>query len=113
MICDKDKVAKDLIDWHFRVEPGMRAVYRMLSLDEDSEDEPIKLLEVSEDTLDTGRVDAFVFGPTEDIPCSTVIAIVSGHEMEQITSGQIKLPEGWDLGRSTRYERPRKQRVRK
>lgn len=111
MLCDKDKVADELIDWHFRVEPGTIAVYRIISPNEASPDEPIKLLEVNEETPETGRVDAFVFGPTSDIPCSTVIAMVTDKEMQLIEEGKIVLPEGWDLSRSRKYSRQSEQRA--
>ena len=112
MQCDKDKVADELIDWHFRVEQGTLIVYRFLSPDEDSPDEPIKLIEVNEETPETGRLDAFMFGPTDDTPCSTVVAMVTANEMKQIRAGKIKLPDGWDLARAREYLRPRKRLVR-
>jgi hypothetical protein len=106
MIYDKDKVADELIDWHFRTDPGTITVYRIMSADEEAIGEPIKLLEVSEDTFGTGRVDAFGFGPAEDVPYSMVIAIVSKQEIIQIENGDIKLPDGWSLKASRKYERP-------
>ena len=105
MACDKDKIAQELIDWHFSVDPSIVVVYRIFSPTEDADDEPIKLLEVSEDTLETGRVDAFAFGPTEDIGCSTVTACVSGKEIPRIENGEIALPEGWDLSKSKIFVR--------
>jgi hypothetical protein len=113
MGCNKDKVAEELIDWHFRVDPETEVVYRILSPNEESAEEPIKLLEVSEATPDTGHVDAFVFGPTTDTPYSTMVAIVSGCEMELIENGRISLPDGWDLALSKKHLRPRKRYARK
>jgi hypothetical protein len=112
MPCNKDKFADELITWHFRVAPETVVVYRFIAPNEESEEEPVKLLEVNEETPETGRIDAFVFGPTDDAPCSTVVAMVTRNEMRKIKAGKIRLPEGWDLSRSRRYPRPRKRLVR-
>ena len=113
MGCNKDKVAEELINWHFRIEPETKVVYRIISPNEESDEELIKLLEVNEATPETGRVDAFVFGPTADVPCSTMTAAVSGREMKLIEAGKIKLPDGWDLAKSRKHLRPKKSYVRK
>ncbi len=42
----KDDVARDLIRWHFLVDPEIKAIYRVVSPNEAAEGEPIKLLEV-------------------------------------------------------------------
>jgi len=112
MLCNKDKLADQLIDWHFKIEPSTILVYRIISPDEESPDEQIKLLEVNEDTPETGRVDAFAFGPTAEMPCSTIVAIVSGGEMKDIEAGKIKLPEGWDLPSSRKFARRRRRHAR-
>lgn len=106
---DKDTTADRLIDWHFSIDSGTIAVYRILSNNENSKDEPIKLLEINEDTIETGRVDAFVFGPTEEVPYSTIMAVVTQAEMTKIENGEIQLPGGWDLKSSRKYARPEKQ----
>lgn len=43
---NKDEAAQQLIEWHFRVEPFLREVFRMLAEDENAHGEPIKLLEI-------------------------------------------------------------------
>lgn len=105
-IMTKDEAARNLIDWHFRVEPDIVEVYRFLSPEEEAPDEPIKLLEVSEATLPTGRVDAFGFGPAEDFPYSTVVSEVTPEEMEKIKEGLIPLPAGWRLDSCVRIPAP-------
>jgi hypothetical protein len=40
----KDEGAARLIAWHFRIEPELRAIYRIISSNEDVAGEPIKLL---------------------------------------------------------------------
>lgn len=57
---NKDEAAQQLIEWHFRVEPFLREVFRMLAEDENAQDEPIKLFEINETTVATGSVEPFV-----------------------------------------------------
>lgn len=104
----KEEVAEKLIDWHFQIEPETVEIYRFFSPNEESPDEPIKLLEVNADTLETGRVDAFGFGPSGDVPYSTITAIVTDSEMKKIRQGEIALPEGWDLKTAKPYPREKR-----
>ena len=64
----KDAAARRLIQWHFRVEPELREVYRILLDDEESQEEPIRLLEVNAATVPTGSVEPFTSSPTKEIP---------------------------------------------
>jgi hypothetical protein len=105
----KKEAAEKLIEWHFEIEPDTVEIYRFFSADEDSVDEPIKLLEVNKNVFETGRVDVFGFGPSGDIPCSTMTATVTGSEMEKIQLGEIPLPKGWDLAKAEKYT-PRRKR---
>jgi hypothetical protein len=104
---DKDEVAARLIAWHFRIEPELRAIYRILSANEDAAGEPIKLLEVNEATVETGRVVPFAFGPAGDIPCASAVAEVTPAEMDAIRQDRIALPAGWSLGNAREFLRPR------
>jgi len=102
----KDSAARRLIDWHFTVEPELREVYRILMDDEDSQEEPIRLLEVNAATVATGSVEPFTFSPTAEIPFKTVIAEVTPEEIESFRSKPGALPKGWDLSRAERFVRP-------
>lgn len=102
----KDEAVERLVDWHFRIDPAIVEIYRFVSEHEDSETEPIKLLEVNEDTFETGRVDAFAFGPADDIRYSSVVAEVTPQEMRRIRAGEIALPIGWDLSTVRRFAAP-------
>ena len=104
-MAEKDSAAERLISWHFKIDPATVEVYRF-SDDEESEEGPIKLLEVNEDTFETGRVDPFAFGPADDIPYPTVIAVITPREMDRIRAGEISLPRGWNLANATRFEAP-------
>jgi hypothetical protein len=105
---NKDEVAKRLIDWHFLVEPEMVEIYRFISPnDENAPSEPIKLLEVSDATFETGRVDTFGFGPADDITFPSVVALVTPDEMRRIRQGEIPLPNGWNLATAQHFTAPR------
>lgn len=106
-VCEKDKVAKSLIDWHFRIEPELRVVYRIISADEDAAGEPIKLLEVNAASVETGRVVPFAFGASGDITYPSVVAEVTPAEMEAIRRREIELPAGWSLATAQEFPRPR------
>lgn len=102
----KDQLAKELIEAHFELEEGISIVYRMLSAHEDAPDEPIKLLEVNDNTVPTARVEAFLFSGNAEFP-ATVIAEVTPAEFEQIKSGLIPLPTGWSLENAQVFKRDR------
>ncbi len=105
MSANKDKIAKDLVDWYFEVDPTTSAVYRFISENEDSPEEPLKLLKVDDETLETGQVDAFLFPGTTEAPYDTAIAIVTPAEMVRIEAGEIALPREWNLSKAIKYER--------
>jgi hypothetical protein len=101
----KDDVAKELITYHFHVEPELMAVYRFKSNDEEASDEPIKLLEVNDATIPSGSIDPFIFASTKDVPYKTVIAEVTTSEFEMLRGDKSCWPEGWDLDRADRFSR--------
>lgn len=102
----KDAAAWRLIEWHFTVEPELREVYRIVVDNEESREEPIRLLEVNAATVSTGSIDPFVFSPTDEIPFPTVIAEITPEELESFRRHPEALPEGWDLSRAERFVRP-------
>ena len=103
---NKDQVARDLIAWHFQMEPEITKIYRVQAEHEDREDEPIKLLEVNPESVETGRVDSFLFDPAADITYPSVVAEVTPRELELIRLQLLTLPEGWSLERAEEYLRP-------
>ena len=102
----KDAAARRLIEWHFTVEPELREVYRIVGDNEESGEEPIRLLEVNAATVSTGSVEPFAFSPTEEIPFRTVIAEITPEELESLRRHPETLPEGWNLSRAQRFVRP-------
>ncbi len=102
---DKDTVAAELIRWHFQVEPGLIAVYRVTNENESDPKEPIKLIEVNAETVSTGGLEAFGFAPTKDVPYPTLIAEVTPDELAELRRAR-RVPAGWDLERAMHFVRP-------
>ena len=85
----RDGVAQRLAESHYRVDPAIRQVIRLLApMDEDSSSEPIKLLEVNEETSMSGVVPVF-FGAhaASGIFFPSVIVEVRPEEFEQMRLG--------------------------
>ncbi len=102
----KDETVRTLAAAHFRVEPDLSRVVRIVSADEDAPGEPIKLLEVNAATVATGSVEAFGFAPTPAVPFPTLIAEVTPEEYSRIERNEIALPEGWSLANVQEFRRP-------
>ena len=101
----KDQVAKELIEWHFQVEPGLSVVFRVLAENEEDPNEPIKLIEVNTQTVATGSFEPFRFAPTEDTPFPTVIAELTPEEFRQFRSTPGAIPESWDIDGAQTFKR--------
>lgn len=102
----KDEVVRTLAALHFRIEPDLSRVVRLVSANEDAADEPIKLIEVNAATVATGSVEAYGFAPTPSVPFPTVIAEVTPEEYTRIERNEIRLPEGWSLANAQSFARP-------
>ena len=105
MSSEKDREAEELIKFHFEIDPEKTKILRFISRDEDHPREPIKLLEVTAATIQTGEVQAFGFSPAKGFECSLVIAEVTPSEFDEIERGQIELPEGWERGNAQEFDR--------
>jgi hypothetical protein len=102
----KDGVARSLAESHYRVDPGIVRVFRLVSpTHESSPAEPIKLLEVNEETSMSGIVPVY-FGPhvASGVIFASVIVEVRPEEFESIQNKKLALPQGWELGEE--YPRP-------
>ncbi len=98
----KDEVAERLAQIHYKIEPGMLEIYRLRLPKKNAENhaqEPIKLLEVNEDTVPTGIM-PLLFGPIPErgIHYTSVIVEVTPREFQQIKAKRLKLPNGWTMG---------------
>lgn len=97
----KDQEARELAKKHYKVEAGLTRVIRIGgSADVESHpDEPIKLLEVNENTVPSGIM-PIQFGPSPaaGIHYPSIIVEVTPDEYERIQTGELPLPDGWTLG---------------
>jgi hypothetical protein len=103
----RDEAAHRLAATHYEVEPGMRVIYRVMGPGEDrnGRDEPIKLLEVNEDTVPAGVQPLYFTAlPASGIHYPSVIIEVTPEEFEQIKKGELPLPDGWRIDEA--LERP-------
>jgi hypothetical protein len=96
----KDEEAKDLAIKHYEIETGMTHIFRVTgSADvEVRPTEPIKLLEVNENTVPSGIMPIW-FGPSpaSGLHYSSVILEVTPDEFERIRNKELKLPNGWKV----------------
>ena len=97
----KHAVAQRLAEAHYSIEPAIELIVQLLTSPEREADEkePIKLLEVNENTTAEGIRPLF-FGahPASGIFYPSVIIEVTPGEYEQIQASPELLPNGWRLG---------------
>jgi hypothetical protein len=96
-----NKAAKELAERHYELESGLTQIFRITDRVEASvvRAEPIKLLEVNENTVESGIMPLhFGPAPASGIPYSSVIIEVTPNEFEKIRSHELKLPDGWEIG---------------
>jgi hypothetical protein len=93
--------AKELAKKHYEVEDGLTRIFRLTCKAEmeASRSEPIKLLEVNENTVPSG-VMPLHFGPVPaiGIPFPSIILEVTPEEFTKIRSHELKLPKDWEIG---------------
>lgn len=98
---DKDAQALKLAQAHYDVEVGIRQIFRIAGSN-DAEvrpEEPIKLLEVNENTISTGITPLqFDAAPEFGIHYPAVIVEVTPEEFERICDNELILPGGWTVG---------------
>lgn len=98
---NKDEEARLLAEAHYRVEVGIRTIFRIIRAAdvEARPNEPIKLLEVNEFTTPSGIM-PLQFGPApaSGIHFPSVIVEVTPEEFEKIQSHEMPLPNGWSVG---------------
>lgn len=97
----REEQARILADAHYRVEPGIKGIFR-ISAPAEAESlpgEPIKLLEVNEFSIASGIMPLY-FGaaPGRGIHCPSVIVEVTPGEFDRIRRRELTLPDGWTLG---------------
>lgn len=97
----KDDEALELARKHYQVETGLTQIFRITGTGdvEIRPSEPIKLLEVNENTVPSG-VMPIQFGPSpaSGLNFSSIIVEVTPDEFERIQTHQLELPHGWRIG---------------
>jgi len=87
-----EKAVEYLAQNNFEVEDGLERIIWLRGAGD-----VIRLIEVNRNGFPTGRIEAFYFAPSEDVPFETYLADITPKEWQQILSGEIPLPEGWSL----------------
>ncbi len=98
---NKEEAILELAGRHYQVEPGITEIYRICGQPEceTGEGEPIKLLEVNEDTIPAGIMPlGFDAAPAAGIPYPAIIVEVTPGEMAKIRARELPLPHGWVVG---------------
>ena len=94
----KDEEAVDLAQRHYEVEVGLTEVIRFTDTAEIEQQstEPIKLLEINENTIESGILPIH-FGPAPEsgIHFPSVIVEVTPDEYRKIQSNELQLPNSW------------------
>ncbi len=97
----KDEEARKLAEAHYEVEPGMTRIFRLIG-DPNAKarpDEPIKLLEVNENSVPVGIMPlGFGPAPSYGIHYPSIIVEVTPEEFEKIRADELALPHGWTVG---------------
>ena len=94
----KDSEARLLARAHYRVDPSTVHIYRLVSLNEEQPQEPIKLLEVCEGTVASGILPvSFGAHPPSGIHFPSKIVQVTPDEYQQILTGALSLPNDWTI----------------
>jgi len=98
---NKRETAETLATGHFGVEPNLKRIFLPEPVSEGKPDEPIKLLEVVEGTIERGiEPIAFPADPAHGIDYPSMIVEVSPREFRDICDGKLDLGDrGWMIGK--------------
>ena len=101
MMPTKDEEAAELARKHYLIETGMTQIFRITGSDdvEVRPNEPIKLLEVNQNTVPAGIM-PIQFGPSaaSGLSYPSIIVEVTPDEFLKIQDRQLELPHGWRIG---------------
>jgi hypothetical protein len=98
---DQDEEAMALAQKHYELEAGLTQIFRITGIAELElrPVEPIKLLEVNENTVPSGIM-PIQFGPSpaSGLYYPSIIMEVTPDEFQRIQNQELKLPNGWKVG---------------
>lgn len=98
---DKEEARQRLARAHYSFEPGITEIFTIWGKPENeaAADEPIKLLEVNQNTVPSGIMPlGFDPAPASGIPFPSIIIEITPEEMARIQRQELRLPHGWVLG---------------
>jgi hypothetical protein len=98
---EKDQARQKLASAHYTFEPGITDIFTIWAKPEyeASPAEPIKLLEVNQNTIPSGIMPlAFDAAPANGIPFPSIIVEVTPDEMSRLRRRELTLPDGWTIG---------------
>lgn len=97
----KDEEAVELARKHYEFETGLTKIFRLKGAPEAEyrSGEPIKLLEVNENTVPSGIL-PLRFGPAPHVGLHhpSIIVEVTPDEFRMIQRRELALPHGWEVG---------------
>ena len=97
----KDEEAMTLAQKHYQIEAGLTQIFRITGSAEVELRplEPVKLLEVNENTVPSGIM-PIQFGPSpaSGLYYPSIILEVTPDEFQGIQNQELKLPNGWKVG---------------
>ena len=95
------ETAESLAIGHFKVEPNLKQIFLIEPIDEQDNNEPIKLLEVVEGTIERGiEPVTFAAEPAHKIYYPSMIIEVSPSEFQHIRAGKLKFENrNWEIGK--------------
>ena len=94
-VSSRDEVAQEFAEYHAVGEAGRFIVYRYCRVNGDLPDEPIKLLEVSNEAVPAGVLPIY-FGASKGVPYPIVRVELTLLEFAALEGGELELPAGWD-----------------
>lgn len=95
----KEESARTLAQKHYELESGLTKIFWFKGPSDaaDNSREPIKLLEVNEDTFSSGVMPLhFAAMPSMGIPYPSVIVEVTPDEYNLIEAKKLSLPKNWE-----------------
>jgi hypothetical protein len=96
----KEAVAQRLAESHYRIEPSICLIRRIISRAREADpSEPVKLLEVNQATTADG-IHPVYFGPHTSLGVvfPTAIIEITPDEYQSLLREPTQLPHGWELG---------------
>jgi len=100
----KWETAESLARGHFKVEPSLKRIFLLEPVNEQDPNEPIKLLEIVEGTIERGiEPISFAADPAHGVSYPSMIIEISPSEFQHICDGKLDLEDrGWMVGKELR-----------